>query len=70
MDKKHIRLPREGLVHPEDEPNGFIDGGDVEGHGLPTTAPPAFGTNRGGGHGGEIAAPAGHEDDVEGHRIR
>ncbi len=71
MDKKHIRLPREGLLHPEDGPSDLVDGGDVEGHGLPTTAPPSFGPNRGPGHGGEdIPSPTGDEDDVEGHRLR
>lgn len=64
---KHIRLPKEGLVTPEDAPAGFIDETDVEGHGLPLTPPPSFGANRTPGHGGEIAAPIDDEDDVEGH---
>ena len=36
MDKNKMKLPKEGLVEPE-ESRPFIDDGDVEGHGLPTT---------------------------------
>ena len=64
MDKNRMRLPKDGLVEPEElrltEPT------DVEGHGLPITAPPSFGTTSGPSHGGEIAMPATDEDDVEG----
>ena len=72
MDKKHIKLPKEGLTDPEEARRStFIDGADVEGHGLPTTAPPSFGTSRLPGHGGEnIPMPVDDEDDVEGHRRR
>jgi hypothetical protein len=66
MDKNKIRLPKDGLVEPEEA--RLIDGTDVEGHGLPTTAPPAFGDTRRPSHGGEIVpAPITDEDDVEGH---
>lgn len=65
-NKKHIRLPKDGLVQPEDSP--FSDGNDVEGHGLPLTAPPSFGATTGPSHGGEIAMPADDsDDDVEDH---
>ncbi len=74
---KRMKLPREGLVEPESRrPSDLIDSGDVEGHGLPTTAPPSVARRDGGdgafnrrspGHGGE-AIPG--EDDVEGHRAR
>jgi hypothetical protein len=64
---KKYKLPKDSLVEPEqkrmDAP--FIDEGDVEGHGLPTTAPPSLGSQFP-GHGGE-ATPA-DDDDVEGHR--
>ena len=62
---KKYKLPKDSLVEPEEriqEP--FIDN-DVEGHGLPTTAPPGIGQFP--GHGGE-AKPKDDEDDVEGHR--
>lgn len=66
---KRMKLPKEGLVEPEEKRGpGFIDSEDVEGHGLPTTAPPSLLPNRGPGHGGE-ATPHADEDDVEGHRI-
>ncbi len=65
MDKNKMKLPKEGLVEPEEL---RIDGSDVEGHGLPLTAPPAFGASSGPSHGGEIAMPADDDDDVEGHK--
>ena len=37
---KKFKLPKESLVEPEQR-EGFVDGGDVEGHSLPTTAPPS-----------------------------
>ncbi len=64
---KKYKLPKDSLVEPEErrqEP--FIDENDVEGHGLPTTAPPSLGSQFP-GHGGE-ATPTEDEDDVEGHR--
>jgi hypothetical protein len=52
---KKYKLPKDSLVRPEESTDeGFIDEGDVEGHGLPTTAPPSFG-QQGPGHGGEIS---------------
>lgn len=64
--KKH-QLPKDGLVQPEEGRRGpgeqLIDG-DVEGHSLPTTAPPALGSQRSPGHGGELTPTDG--DDVEG----
>jgi len=63
MDKKNMKLPKSGLVEPEEA--RFIDDTDVEGHGLPLTPPPsAVGPT----HGGENI-PTTDEDDVEGHRI-
>jgi hypothetical protein len=65
---KRFKLPKEGLVEPE-ERMSFIDGEDVEGHGLPTTAPPSLLPDRGPSHGGEaLPRPADDDDDVEGHR--
>ena len=52
---KKIKLPKDSLVEPEqgrDPRPWFIDEGDVEGHGLPVTAPPSLG-QQGPGHGGE-----------------
>lgn len=69
MDKRNVKLPKEGLVEPESiRVNQFIDETDVEGHGLPLTAPPSV-VRRGPSHGGEnIPSPVEDEDDVEGHR--
>ena len=56
MDKR-IRLPKEGLIEPEDRTSsldGLHDGDDVEGHGLPVTAPPTGLSPRMPGTGGEI----------------
>ncbi len=67
--KKNMRLPKDSLVEPEGRSAQFIDGEDVEGHGLPITVP-SLGT-RVPGHGGEnIPSPLDDEDDVEGHRRR
>lgn len=75
MDSKHMKRPPEGLVEPEE---GFkmkgipgpeesfkmkgVPGDDVEGHGLPITAPPSIGLN----HGGEIVATDDDEPGPEG----
>jgi hypothetical protein len=64
------KLPKESLIHPEDGGEQFIDGQDVEGHGLPvtappnnlpTTAPPSFDPGIPTRHGGEFA-PTDTED--------
>lgn len=71
MDKKHIKLPKEGLVEPEERAKygPSVTGDDVEGHGIPVTSPPAFGARRSPSHGGEnIPSPIDDEDDVEGHK--
>ena len=69
MDKRNVKLPKEGLVEPEERRrDSFVD--DVEGHGLPLTAPPSL-SPRTPGHGGEnIPSPIDDEDDVEGHKRR
>jgi hypothetical protein len=64
---KKIKLPKDSLVEPEEErqgSDGFIDEGDVEGHGLPVTAPPSVGQNLP-GHGGEISPTDVDTDDSE-----
>ena len=64
---KKIRLPKDSLVEPEQgrqEPDAFIDEGDVEGHGLPLTAPPSLG-QRLPGHGGELTPTDVDSDDGE-----
>jgi hypothetical protein len=59
---KKYKLPKDSLVEPEQDTrpgDGFIDGQDVEGHGLPTTAPPSLDPQRRGGE----AVPSPDEDD-------
>ncbi len=72
MIKRNLRLPKDGAVEPDGlRPRELIDGQDVEGHGLPLTAPPSFASRRSPGHGGEnIPSPVDDENDIEGHRIR
>ena len=68
MTNKRIRLPKEGLVGPEDPSpvgDGFIDGSkDVQGHGFPNPAPPADFDRHGAGHGGEAMPRVDDENDV------
>jgi hypothetical protein len=67
MAKQRIG-PGEGLVEPESRrKDGITEGEDVEGHGLPTTAPPGI-AHRSPGHGGENIPNPDDEDDVEGHK--
>jgi hypothetical protein len=67
MAKTKFSLPKDGVVEPEGA--RLIDDTDVEGHGLPITAPPSLG-KRTPGHGGEnIPMPMDDGDDVEGHRV-
>ena len=66
---KRFRLPKDGLVEPEERASSGLAGDDVEAHGLPLTAPPSFGPQRSPGHGGEIASRIEDEDDIEGHRV-
>jgi hypothetical protein len=63
---KKYKLPKESLVEPEQRSpeDGFIDDGDVEGHGLPTTAPPSLGSH-GPGHGGELTPTDDDEDTTD-----
>jgi hypothetical protein len=64
---KKITRPKDSLVEPEEQK--LIDEGDVEGHGLPTTAPPNLAAV-GPGHGGEYIPSDDDEDDVEGPQLR
>jgi hypothetical protein len=60
---KKYKLPKDTLVEPEQgsQPgDAFIDGQDVEGHGLPTTAPPSLDPQR---RGGEAVPPSDKDDD-------
>lgn len=68
MARRSMKLPKDGLMEPEDRTgtSGSIDD-DVEGHGLPLTAPPSFGHRSPGSHGGE-ATPSADDDVVEGDR--
>jgi hypothetical protein len=64
MSDKKFRLPKENAVEPEGV--HLIDDNDVEGHGLPTTAPPSAMPNRSPGHGGEnIPTPVDDEGGPE-----
>ncbi|MEX1171497.1 MAG: hypothetical protein WEG56_02680 [Chloroflexota bacterium] len=71
--KTRFNLPKDGLVEPEGRVPSRIDGDgeDVEGHGLPITAPPSLGAHRSPGHGGENTPSLIEDDnDVEGHLRR
>ena len=63
---KRIKLPKDSLVEPEESrgPEGFIDEGDVEGHGIPVTAPPSLGQQLP-GHGGELTPNDADQDQAE-----
>lgn len=63
---KRIKLPKDSLVEPEESrgPEGFVDEGDVEGHGIPVTAPPSLGGQLP-GHGGELTPTDADEDQAE-----
>jgi len=67
MTRRSMRLPKDGLVAPEDRTGtGATSDDDVEGHGMPLTAPPSLGHRSPGGHGGEATPSADDEGDVEG----
>lgn len=66
---KRLKLPKEGLVGSEAR-SRLIDETDVEGHGLPTTAPPDSLIRRGPNNGGELRPRSDEDDDVEGHKRR
>jgi hypothetical protein len=60
---KKYKLPKDSQVEPEKRPGApFIDDTDVEGHGLPTTAPPSL-DPQGRTHGGE-AIPSGDDEET------
>jgi hypothetical protein len=64
---KKIKLPKDSLVEPEQgrgPGEALVDEGDVEGHGLPVTAPPSLGQQVP-GHGGEITPTDVDEDTGE-----
>ena len=64
---KKYKLPKDSLVEPEEgtQPgDGFIDGQDVEGHGLPTTAPPSLDPQRRTPHGGEAIPTSDEDNDI------
>ena len=69
MTDKKMRLPKEGLVQPEERAKSgpsFVGTDDVEGHGLPVTPPP-FMPQRSPGHGGE-AVPT--DEDIDPPSVR
>jgi hypothetical protein len=65
MTNKRIRLPKEGLVEPEDRREHGMDGDDVEGHGFVNPAPPAGFSRRSPSSGGE-AVPTDEDAGIEG----
>ena len=70
MVRRTVKLPKDQILEPEDRtgPTGTND--DVEGHGMPLTAPPGLASRSGTGHGGEVIGTVNDdEDDVEGHPI-
>ena len=69
MVRRAMKLPKDQILEPEDRngPTGTSD--DVEGHGMPLTAPPSLASRRGTGHGGEAIPTVDDEDDVEGQPI-
>jgi hypothetical protein len=69
MARRSMKLPKDQLVEPEDRTGttGSSDD-DVEGHGLPLTAPPSLGHRSPGSHGGEVRPSPEDGDDVEGYR--
>lgn len=71
MTRRAMRLPKDQIVEPEDrmDPSGTA-GDDVEGHGMPLTAPPGVSSRRTPGHGGEAIPQVDDEDGIEGHRIK
>ena len=71
MTRRAMRLPKEHILEPEDRtgPTGTTDD-DVEGHGMPLTAPPGLASRRGSGHGGEATPTAEDDDLVEGRPSR
>lgn len=70
MVRRAMRLPKDQIVEPEDRTGiGGTTDDDVEGHGMPLTAPPALVYRPGSGHGGEATPSAEDETDVEGHRL-
>ena len=71
MTNRRFSLPKDGLAQPDGGvPSPTGDSEDVEGHGLPITAPPSLG-QRGPGHGGEnIPSPGEDGDVIEGHGLR
>lgn len=55
MTNKRIRLPKEGLVEPEQRvPSEFVDQTDVEGHSWTNPAPPIDFGPKSPTHGGEL----------------
>jgi hypothetical protein len=71
MVRRAMKLPKDQILEPEDR-TGTIGaaGDDVEGHGMPLTAPPGLVSRGGTGHGGEAIPRPDDEDDVEGHGTR
>jgi hypothetical protein len=69
MARRSMRLPKDQLTEPEDRTgtSGTSDD-DVQGHGMPLTAPPSLGHRSPGSHGGEATPSSDDRDDAEGHR--
>jgi hypothetical protein len=70
MAAKRTKLPKEANVGPDEGLRRLNDETDIEGHGLPTTAPPDSLIRRGPNNGGEAVRRFEEDDDVEGHKKR
>jgi hypothetical protein len=69
MVRRAMKLPKDQILEPEDRTGTTgTAGDDVEGHGMPLTAPPGLASRRGTGHGGEAVPGPDAEDDVESRR--
>ena len=70
MVRRAMKLPKDQILEPEDRTTtSGTTSDDVEGHGMPLTAPPGL-VSRRSGNGGEALPAADDEDDVEGHLVR
>jgi hypothetical protein len=67
MTNKRIRLPKEGLIEPEDV--RLIDA-DVEAHGWANPAPPADFSHRSPSQGGEAVPSDDDTDDMKGLNLK
>jgi hypothetical protein len=69
MTRPTSRRPTDQTVASEEPAStGGVEGEDVQGHGMPLTAPPSVMQHRSPGHGGEVTPSNPDEEDPEEHR--